>query len=60
MWDLEDAASPTSFPTPPKQTNNLNFRADELCELVLVMALDTVQLAQAQPAGFWTPRRAEK
>lgn len=59
MWDLEDAAPP--LPSHPLQnTNNLNFWADELCELVLFMPLDPVQLAQVQPEGWWTPRRAEK
>lgn len=44
--------SPTSFPPSPKQTKNLNFWADELCGLVLLEALDPVQLVQAQPGGL--------
>lgn len=56
----EGCCSPTSFPPPPKQTNYVDFWADELCELVLLMALDPVQLVQAQPPGWWTSGEAEK
>lgn len=60
MWDLKDAAPP--LPSHPLQnkTNNVDFWADELCELVLLMALDPVQLVQAQPPGWWTSGQAEK